>query len=282
MRAVTVLVIAGTGRPYLKEALHSLQRQEGVDWEAIVLDACFSEDDSKKVQAQLISDGRISDGRIKLVKYNAEKVLYPPFASRKWNFALRYATGDLIAFLDDDDMKEDGWLRTMCEPLFSDKNLAVTLCGGNTVDVVGRRGGKLFGEPSLSLSVLLAPNFVTTGQMVVRRSVIDEIGGFDETLGCAEDWEFCIRLSKYNWRYITGTSCLKRDSIGNACYHEEVVGYTQDALRKTIRKHVLAPDNCHACGGVFVPEDEPFVWAVPKLGFRLWHYTCAVERQKQA
>ncbi len=208
---VSILVIAGTGRPYLESALRSLVSQDVGNWEAIVLECCEHDYDRKNVLDQV---EKVSDSRVRVVRYDGAYG-FPPFASKKWNFGLRYTNGELIGFLDDDDMKEQDWLRRMSYP-FNDASLSTTICGGYVVDKYGVRQGRLFGEPSFDRAVLLLPNFTSTGQMIVRRSTIDDIGGFDESLGCAEDWDFCIMLSNFPWKYVDGVSCLKRDSVNTS------------------------------------------------------------------
>lgn len=266
---VSVLVIAGTGRPYLAAALRSLVEQDARDWEAVVL-PCAPSEDMPAVERQV---AEVLDERVRVVSYDGPRGGFPPYASRKWNCALASARGSLVAFLDDDDMKDAGWLRAMTAP-FALEDLAATVCSGTCVDTVGARHGAVFGMPSLDRAALVERcGFVTTGQLMVRRAVLNAIGGFDEALGCAEDYDLCIRLSDRPWLFVAQAKCLKRDSRDNACYHSDVSGHTQAALRRILQK-IGAPETCRGCGGGFASPDEPFVWAVPDVGFRLWHYGC--------
>ena len=274
---VSVLTIKGTGRPYLSSALRSLVNQDLREWESVVIDSCSKPEDSLMVARQV---AEVADDRVKILRYDGPGG-FPPYASKKWNFGISRSVGGLIAFLDSDDMKGPGWLSAMCGPLIADKSLSATLSSGHVIDSAGTIRSGLFREPSLDLAYLLGPNFVTTGQIVVRRSVIEAMGGFDESLGCSEDWEFCLRLSKMSWRHVDGIKCLKRETGDNACYHPNVVEYTQDVLRRIISKHGIAPGSCHECGKRFPEGYAPFVWAVAGLGFRLWHSKCAIEKQRK-
>ncbi len=248
---ISVLTIAGTGRPYLTKALRSLVSQGVTDWEVIVLDACYDPADSAKVQAQV---REVPDERIRLVRYDQDDVTFPPFASRKWNVARRHARGDLIAFLDDDDEKDAGWFSAMTAPLLAEPSLGATVCDGVCIDKDGIRGGVVFfGSASLDRTSLLRAGFVTTGQILVRRSVLDEIGGFDDQLGCSEDYDFCLRLSSYPWRRVEGCRSLKRDGVANACYHQGVNNHTQVALRRTLVRHGVLDESCSRCGGLAEP-----------------------------
>ena len=241
---ISVLVIAGTGRHYLSAALGSLVAQDMCEWEAIVVECCDTADDTAKIHAQI---QEVHDDRIRLFPYDAERG-WPPYASRKWNWALKRAAGSLVAFLDDDDMKGPGWLGAMCAPLVGDDSIDVTLCRGRTIDKDGNEIGPFFGHPSLDYNVLLTPSPITTGQLVIRRRTLKDVGGFDGDLPCSEDWDLCLRLSKYSWRYIEHVVMMHRVNVDNACYHPTVDHFTKEALRTIIFKHGLAMDRCWRCG----------------------------------
>mgnify|MGYP001583617309 CR=1 FL=1 len=265
---ISLLIVAGTGRPYLRAALDSLVRQDKSNWEAIVIECCLKSEDTAEVMRQLDA---VSDARIRVFSYDGDRN-YPPYASRKWNFALTQAKGDLVAFLDDDDMKEDNWLSAMSAP-FSDLSLTTTICNGTPIDTAGVRHGQLFGHVSLDYDSLIHARFVTTGQLLVRRQDLDAIGGFDGELACAEDYDLCLRLASRPWHFVAETRCLKRDSGDNACYNPGVGGYTQAALRRIIAKHGILYE-CHSCGKGFSTPDESFVWCEPGGRFHNWHYGC--------
>ncbi len=262
MSTVAVLVIAGTGRPYLLAALSSLVSQNFGDWEAVVVECCADPTATQMVHECV---AKIADERIRLVNYPDDRS-YPPRAAKKWNFALTQCTAPLVAFLDDDDAKGDGWLEAMCRPLLESPELATTISWGRVIDKNGNVGGPVFGRPSLNLEVLTRPEFITTGQIVVRRTALAEIGAFDEDLLCSEDWDLALQLARFPWRYVDSVSCYKRDDVNNACYHPEVGGHTQNALRRIVSKHGLAPSTCEGCGSTAIT----FVRAVSGKGFRLW------------
>lgn len=274
---VSVLVIAGTGRPYLGAALGSLVAQDMPDWEAIVVECCDEVADTAIVNQQL--EPFATDSRVKVVRSYGHPT-YPPYASRKWNRALEAAAAPFVAWLDDDDCKEPNWISAMVAPLCARETVGATVCGGVCIDGNGVRHKAAFGQPSLDYGDLVAAKFVTTGQMMVRRSVLEDVGGFDEALGCSEDWDFCLRLaaSGIGWVFVESTRCLKREGVGNAVYHREASTLTQSALRYIVGKHGWSsPTHCHGCGKPFGSE-LPFVRAVPGEGFKLWHHDGCSQR----
>jgi len=124
------------------------------------------------------------------------------------NLGLQRACGDLIAFLDADDVWTPDSLCCRVEPLRADPSAGVAF--GNftiwtpTEDLAGSempcelpasvlgacRTGWVYPE------ILLDP-IVHIIATVVRRSVIDRIGGFDTGLRTGEDYDFFIRAAQH-------------------------------------------------------------------------------------
>ncbi|MDR2725972.1 MAG: glycosyltransferase [Candidatus Adiutrix sp.] len=112
------------------------------------------------------------------------------------NAGLAAARGSLIAFLDSDDEWLPGKLEAQVEFLKQNPDQALVQTqerwfrGGRRVNP-GRRHRKLAGDifiPSLSLC-LISPSAV-----MLRRSLLDEVGLFDESLPAAEDYDLWLRV----------------------------------------------------------------------------------------
>ena len=111
------------------------------------------------------------------------------------NTGAEFASGELLAFLDDDDEWLGSYLREIVA-LFNSKELDV-VC----TDLLCRFADGLdrFGK---SAPDMLAPErFLTRNpgligsNLVIRRSLYRDTGGFDESLLTSEDMEFGLRLS---------------------------------------------------------------------------------------
>lgn len=277
MPEISIVVIAGTARPYLGAALGSLVAQDYADWEAVVVECAH---EGRQTVEEAVA--RINDPRVRLVHYESD-VRFPPFTSRKWNFGAKHATGVFLGFLDDDDEKGSGWLREMSAALRRDSSLATAVSWGEIIAPGGAALGRLFANPSLDLVSLRDHlNFLTMGQVLVRRFAFDEVGAFDEVIGCAEDWDLCLRLAVWPWCFVPGVDARKREHVQNASRHPDVCTYTQMALRRIVEKHQMAPPACWGCQNPVIT----FVYAVPEQGFKLWcSPPCAVrwseERQRR-
>ncbi|MDW3214147.1 MAG: glycosyltransferase family A protein [Ilumatobacteraceae bacterium] len=122
--------------------------------------------------------------------------------SRALNTGLRATTAPIVAFTDDDCELPAGWLARAVAALDGDVGLAF----GN-VEAAGHDPSEYF-IPTLEFDTdetiepgqILVPTLLGMGaSMVVERSVVERIGGFDEMLGpggvfyTGEDCEFAYR-----------------------------------------------------------------------------------------
>lgn len=121
------------------------------------------------------------------------------------NTGLRVATGEFVAFLDDDDE----WIPTKIEKqlhAFTSDDVALVYCGQILLnDVTGTsvtptrkyKSGFVYGE-------LVWENFVgSTSFPLIRRKSLEEIGGFDPLMQSAQDYDVWTRLAqKYKINYV--------------------------------------------------------------------------------
>ena len=129
------------------------------------------------------------------------------------NRGVREAGGNLIAFLDSDDLWQPGKLST--QAAFFESRPEALICQTEEIWVRnGRRvnpkfrhkkpSGDIF-EPSLELC-LVSPSAV-----MLRRELFGEMGGFDETLPACEDYDLWLRIGcRYRVHLIDTPLVVKR------------------------------------------------------------------------
>lgn len=163
---------------FLPDALASIARQAVPVAEILVVDA-GSSDDSLAVIAGLAA----SDPRVRLLHSQAAN----PSGVR--NCGLAEATGEVIAFLDADDLwPEDKLARQLAR-----------LAAAPAVDVVS--GFVQYFDRLDPASLAPAADsrvetlfHVHLGAALFRRSVFDAVGGFDESLRYSEDVDLLLRI----------------------------------------------------------------------------------------
>lgn len=151
----------------------------------------------------VVDDGSTDDTKKILDDYNRELVVIRQSnkgVSAARNRGINAAAGRLLAFLDSDDLWLPGKLAT--QVVFFDANPSAVI--NQTEEIWIRNGvrvnpkvrhhkftGMIF-ERSLALC-LVSPSAV-----MVKRSLFDEVGLFDEDLPACEDYDLWLRIS---WRY---------------------------------------------------------------------------------
>ncbi len=120
------------------------------------------------------------------------------------NAGIGQAPSDLVVIHDDDDSWQPAFLETAVGFLASERGReygAVVLGSMKVDEILTSDGVKIVNtseyNPFLSqidLIEMLAGNLFPPISFVFRRSIHDEIGGFDETLPVLGDWDFNIRF----------------------------------------------------------------------------------------
>lgn len=173
----------------LERALRNVLAQTHRRLEIIVVDDASADETSAAVRG-------IGDARIHYLRHTSNK---GGAAAR--NTGILAATGEYIAFLDDDDEWEPDKIE---KQLCLMQHYAVTICGyhGEEQGLARRYQSR----PTVGLSELRRGFFRGggTSALMARTHVLREIL-FDESLPRCQDWDLCIRIAKrYEIGYLPG------------------------------------------------------------------------------
>lgn len=180
---VTVIIPTYNRVRFLKEAIDSVLSQDFKNFELIVVD-----DGSTDNTFELLSEYRDS---IKFLKQNNKGV------SAARNRGIAEAKGELIAFLDSDDLWLPGKLAAQLEffQSYPDALICQTeeiwIRSGKRVNPKKRHkkfSGMIF-EQSLPLCI------VSPSAVMARTSLFEKVGLFDENLPACEDYDLWLRVS---------------------------------------------------------------------------------------
>lgn len=186
MTMKATVVIPTRDRPeMLALTLQTVLWQQRLELEVIVVDDGVGSDTRDVVQ-------RVGDRRVHLLTNTG-----PPGVSGARNTGLGAASGDWIAFLDDDDLWAPGKLAAQIAA--AEETGAIWVYGGHVnVDTsLCIRDGAPPPPPEEVVASLRRYNAVPAGasNVAVRRDVMDTVGGFDPALSTSEDWDLWLRLA---------------------------------------------------------------------------------------
>ena len=174
---VSVIVPSYNRARFIGDAIASIRAQGDADVEIVVIDDGSTDDTELVAQAQ------------------RPPVVYRSFGhlgvSAARNRGLAAARGDLVAFLDSDDVWPPGSLAA--RRAYLDLHADVDLVYGRTmIRELGGQRRRGSGEEERSTAAPLL------GSLLCRRSVFERVGGFDESLAHAEDVEWLARVQAAN------------------------------------------------------------------------------------
>ena len=130
-------------------------------------------------------------------------------ASRNAGAAL--ATGELLAFLDDDDVWDPAYLASLVGALEADGDFAVAWTEADTTGEEYRIAKMV---PGLQVRDVVArnPGFLGSN-FVMRRGAFESIGGFDPALTVSNDKDLLVRALAAGLRYVVVPAVLVHNKI---------------------------------------------------------------------
>lgn len=183
------IVIPSYGRPaFALRAVATAMASRGVDFEVVVID-----DASEEPLTSVLEDAvDCSDGRCSVVRLERRSGV-----AEARNRGIAMARGRYVAFLDDDDLWAPDKLADQLAVL-AETGARWSWCGAYVLDdeLAIWWVNEATDEPT-DLARLRETNFVgTPSGVIVERSLLGEVGGFDPAYSVLADWDLWLRLAE--------------------------------------------------------------------------------------
>ncbi|MFM7202891.1 MAG: glycosyltransferase family 2 protein [Myxococcota bacterium] len=181
---ISVVIPTYNRATYLPLSVQSVLAQDVPVLEILIVDD-GSTDNTAAVVAEL-------EGPI---RYLPQKNAGPATAR---NHGIREAKGEWVAFLDSDDLWELGKLRRQLELASTDTRIGMVHGAARIIDKEGKLTGELWTKPDYRgacFEKLSIANGVNASSVLVKRSLLEHVGGYDTQFAALENWELWLRLS---------------------------------------------------------------------------------------
>ena len=224
-----VMPVYNTEKTWLGRAIESVRSQIYPHWELCIWD----DGSTARHVSRVIDEYSREDERIRVLMSPQNRGI-----SAASNGALSLATGEFVGFLDhDDELTPDA----LCEvvKLFNEKpELDFIYTDEDKLTLEGRRVEPFF-KPDWSPDLLLSMNYIAHFA-VVRRSLVQEIGGFTEGLEGSQDYDLFLRISERTGRigHVAKPLYSWRKIIGSAAGNIGAKPYANAAGRQALQEHL--------------------------------------------
>lgn len=194
---VSVIIPTYNHAQYIVETIQSVLKQSFRDFELIVVN------DGSSDQTENILKPYIDAGLIHYLRQENQGVAIAR------NNGLSLAVGEYIAFLDDDDLWPSDKLAWQVN--FLDHSDAVLIGGGCYSDAYNDPDVLADGDAAKQLQdhdLFRRNPFSSPGQTLLRRSAMDQVGGFDAEIWGADDLDLWMRLLSAGTLFISKKPAL--------------------------------------------------------------------------
>lgn len=192
-----------TPAPVLRRMLRSVRRQRHRDWEL-----CLVDDASQGPHVrEILAAAAAKDPRVRVVHRERNGGIVAASSD-----ALTMARGEFVALLDHDDELHPDALALVAEALDADPEVDYVYTDEDKIDLRNRHFAPFF-KPDWSPERMRCQMY-TCHLSVLRRSLVEEVGGFREEFAGSQDWDLVLRVTErarqvvhvprvlYHWRVL--------------------------------------------------------------------------------
>ena len=223
-----VVPVYRTPEIYLREMMESVVNQTYGNWELCLADASPRGEqlrqDLKKIKGRKTRDAvmKIPNGDTELTSVIREyqlkdsRIRYEILKENKSiaensNAAMEMATGDFVGLLDHDDTLEPNALYEVARKICEDDRVDVVYTDEDKINSKGTKQLTPNMKPDFNLDLLRSNNYICH-LFVVRRILMEKVGGFRKEFDGAQDYDFILRCTEeaekiahvhkvlYHWR----------------------------------------------------------------------------------
>lgn len=232
---VSVIIPTYNRRKWIGECLSAVRAQTYQHLETLVIDDCSSDGTVEWLR----SEPQYNFARIHVQQRNKG-------ASEARNAGIGLARGELVAFIDSDDLLAPEHIETAVDVFRRHPEVGLFCCDSTLIDPEGevlyegrtwhriqseiKRHPVKSGRRSLKDVFLFSNCFPG---FTLRRRVFEEVGLFDQTIFPLDDYDLALRVagSRYEVYYANQSLCFRREHLGQCSGAANAVRVGRETIR---------------------------------------------------
>ncbi|MBF0227669.1 MAG: glycosyltransferase [Desulfobacterales bacterium] len=224
-----IMPVYNVAEEWLKLAIESVLHQQYGNFELCIADG----NSSKPYIKTLLSSYQGQDERIKVRFLSENKGI-----AQNSNEALSLATGDFIGLLDHDDELDPSALLEIVKVLNINKNFDFIYSDEDKISIDGEFFSPDY-KPDFSPDYLRSNNYICHF-VIIRKKILDEIGGFRQGFEGSQDYDLVLRVSEItkNIFHIPKVLYHWRMSESSTAYNLESKMYAFESAKKALKEHI--------------------------------------------
>lgn len=186
MIKVSIIIPVFNSAHLIEKTIQSVSKQRFQEWEMVIVD-----DGSTDPIAEVIAPCIQQDERIKFYRQQNAG------ASAARNTGIKHSTYEWLLFLDADDWIREDYFENMIPVLENDPAIDVIHCGWARISKSGTIAKENFGGEQNDMFPLLAHYCpFAIHSCVVRKNIVENVGGFDTSFKTCGDWDLWQRVAR--------------------------------------------------------------------------------------
>ena len=199
---------------FLRDCLESVMAQVYENWELCIVDDASSDSRVRDI----IKEYSLIDGRIKYKFLKTNRHI-----AGATNEAIKMVTGEYVALFDHDDVLWPNALFEVVRALNDDNSIDFLYSDEDKITKDRKDYGAPFFKPDWNPDFLHSVNYITH-LAVVRKTLLDKVGGPKKEYNGAQDWDLFLRITSatdrihhiptvlYSWRIHDQSTAKSTDS----------------------------------------------------------------------
>ncbi len=177
-----VVPVYNTPELFLRDMIHSVKKQTYSNWEL-----CIADGSPSSILGDIVREIASGDSRVKYVHLSENLGI-----AENMNAAIKLASGEYIGFMDHDDLLDSNALSDVLAVVEQNSETDVVYTDEDKVSTDLKEYFEPHFKPNFNLELLRGNNYICHF-LVVKRQLLEKVGGFQKEYEGAQDYDFIFR-----------------------------------------------------------------------------------------